>query len=175
MAEMEQRLADKISDVRIETIEEARSLRPTPPAKSERPKATHWLSTIPAIIIAVTGLVAAIAALRKEPDTTKDEASYKALSDAVNAQTAAASARAAVDEERWRFTIGVFKGMGVKIVEAPGQEPIEPVELQPSPLNTKRSPSSAPAIQVRTPLPQAAPSASAVKLPSPEKLFGKTP
>lgn len=171
--DMEHRLADKIAEVRVEAVEEAkRSMRP--PAKSEPPKATHWLSTIPAILVAVAGLVTAIAALRREPDTTKDEQSYKTLSEAVNKQAADLAARAKTDEERWKFTIGLFKRIpGITIVEAPGQEPIEPIDILPPPRSrAPKPPTAAPTIQVREPLPAPAPSVSAVKLPSPEKLFG---
>lgn len=181
MREMEERLASKIADVRIEAVEEAKkSVRP--PAAPAAPPApptqkTNFFQQLPAVLIATTGLVAALGALYKPVDTTKDEASYKALSAAVNGVASAQAARSRVEDERWRFTVGVFKGQGMRIIDPPGEEPIPPVELAPPPLNTKRSPSSAPAIQVRTLPPAAAPppTAGAVTLPSPEKLFGKTP
>lgn len=170
MRAMETRIADKIADVRVEAVEEAkRSTRPA--AKSEPPKATHWLATIPTIIVAVTGLVAAIAALRKEPDTTKDEQSYKTLSEALSRKDAADVARAKVEDDRWKFTIGLFKRIpGITIVEAPGQEPIEPIDILPPPRTSKPPP--APTIQVRAPLPAPAPSIAPVKLPTAEKIYG---
>jgi hypothetical protein len=173
MAEMERRIADKIADVRIEAVEEAKkSIRPGPAEPQKH--STTFFQQLPAVLIALTGLVAAFAAFYKPTDTTKGEEAYKAVRDAQIKQDTDIAARAKIDDERWKFTIGLFKRIpGITIVEAPGQEPIEPIDISPPPRTTK--PPAAPTIQVRQPLPPAPASAAPVKLPPPEQLFKKVP
>jgi hypothetical protein len=173
MAEMERRLADKIADVRVEAVEEAKkSIRPGPAEPQKQ--STTFFQQLPAVLIALTGLVAAIAAIYKPTDTSKGEEAYKAVRDAQIKQDADIAARAKIDDERWKFTIGLFKRIpGITIIEAPGQEPIEPIDISPPPRVPKTPP--APTIQVRQPLPPTPPSAAPVKLPPPEQLFKKAP
>jgi hypothetical protein len=171
MRQMEERIAAQIASVQIEAVEEAK--------KSVRPRAEHkpgagWFQQLPALVVALTGLVAAFAAFYKPTDTSKGEEAYKLVRDAQLKADERAVERAKIDDDRWKFTIGLFKRLpGITIVEAPGQEPIEPIDISPPPRVAKTPP--APTIQVRQPLPQAPASATPVKLPPPEQLFKKAP
>jgi hypothetical protein len=133
--------------------------------RGERGKPSSFISQLPAVLIATTGLVTALAAIWKPaPDTKADEA-YAAIREELVKQNRALQANGDSDEARFNVVIGLFKATGVKVTEAPGTPKIEPLQLQPAPLTNKVSPSSAPAIQVRDPLPPPVPSVAPVRLP----------
>lgn len=140
-------------------------------ARSEHPKHPTLIGQLPAIIIAVTGLVAALAAvLKPEPDTKAAEG-YAAVREELVVQRTALQQNTQNDEWRWNWVAGFAKRVpGMKVVDQPGSEPIEPLEVAPAPRidpRTKKTASGAPAVQIREPLPPPpAASVPPVKLPA---------
>jgi hypothetical protein len=134
-------------------------------ARGEPGKPSSVLAQVAALLMAATGLVTATAAILKPAPDTKAAESYTAIRDELVKQNKALQANGDSDEARFNVIIGLFKATGVKVTEAPGTPKIEPLQLQPAPLSRTASPSSAPAIQVRDPLPPPVPSVAPVTLP----------
>jgi hypothetical protein len=133
--------------------------------RGEQGKPSSLLAQVAALLIATTGLVTALAAFWKPAPDTKAAESYAAIREELVKQNKAIQANGDSDEARFNLLIGLFKATGVKVTEAPGAPKIEPLQLQPAPLSRTVSPSSAPAIQVRDPLPPPVPSVKPVQLP----------
>lgn len=183
LKQMGDQLQTQINEAK-EAAEQARQQSTRPPAAPEKGdrgepgKPATWVQSLPAIIIAVTGLVAAIGALARK-DSDESATVYKELRDAQAKTNEAIAKNTANDEARWNWIAGFVKALpGVKVVEQPGAPQIEPLDLAPAPVvnpRTGKTLTGAPPIQVRDPLPRPLPSTPPVKLPPPEQLFGKKP